>query len=119
MSKDKVLVKMGLGYMLKKITPLTLISLTLILMLFINNLTLKNYNHKIVKSVNNTINITEIKNELQVDKIQELQNYYDNKEIKAIITIDGLNNFNYPVVQTINNDYYLNHNYYKKNNFWS
>lgn len=36
-----------------------------------------------------------------------------NNEVKAWIIVDGTN-INYPVVQTVNNDYYLNHNINKK-----
>ena len=68
---------------------------------------------KIVKSVNETIDISP-KEDITKNKIKELQEYYKNNDIEGIITIDGIKNFSYPIVKTKNNDYYLNHNYYKK-----
>lgn len=44
--------------------------------------------------------------------ITYLQEKYKNEDIKATITIDD-DNFTYPVVQTIDNDYYLTHDYGK------
>lgn len=47
------------------------------------------------------------------NNIKELQEEYLNLDIKGILSIDG-EKFNYPVVLGIDNDYYLNHNYYKR-----
>lgn len=46
------------------------------------------------------------------NKIEELQANYHNEDIKAILSIENINQFSYPVAQTTNNEYYLNHNYY-------
>ena len=45
------------------------------------------------------------------EKISQLQANYQNPDIKAILSIDNIENFSYPVAQTTNNEYYLNHNY--------
>lgn len=47
-------------------------------------------------------------------KVKKLQEYYNNPDIKAIVSIEGNDSFNYPVVQASgDNDYYLSHDYYK------
>lgn len=51
-----------------------------------------------------------------LDKVKKLQEYYDNTDIKAIISIEGNDSFSYPVVQSEDNDYYLKHDYYKQYN---
>lgn len=66
---------------------------------------------KIVTSNISNINPTE--RMLTNNKIQELQDYYNNSDIKGILTIDTQNNFSYPIVQTSDNDYYLTHDYNK------
>lgn len=45
------------------------------------------------------------------NKIEAFQENYHNQDIKAILSIENMNQFSYPVVQTTNNEYYLNHNY--------
>lgn len=47
------------------------------------------------------------------DKIKDLQDKYQNNDIKAILNIENEQLY-YPVVQGKDNDYYLNHNYYKE-----
>lgn len=69
---------------------------------------------KVVSNVDSVLNIEYIEDKLAINKIQELKKYYDNDDVKGIISIDGIEGFNYPVAQYHNNDYYLNHNYYKK-----
>lgn len=51
-------------------------------------------------------------NSSKINKISNLQDKYQNPDIKGILSIEE--QFNYPVAQTIDNDYYLNHNYYKE-----
>lgn len=69
---------------------------------------------KVVSSVNDIIDIENTDGKLSIDKIGELRDYYGNADIKGIISIEGINDFSYPIVQAQDNDYYLNHNYYKK-----
>ena len=64
------------------------------------------------KNVNDVIVIND-KEEIKINKINLLKEYYNNDDIIGIISIEGIKDFNYPIVQTTNNDYYLNHNYYK------
>ena len=64
------------------------------------------------KNVNDVIAIND-KEEIKINKINLLREYYNNDDIVGIISIEGIKDFNYPIVQTTNNDYYLNHNYYK------
>lgn len=45
--------------------------------------------------------------------VETLQVEYNNSDIKGIISIENTN-FRYPIAQTTNNDYYLNHNYNKE-----
>ncbi|MBQ8681449.1 MAG: class B sortase [Bacilli bacterium] len=52
--------------------------------------------------------------DLSSNKVLEWQNYYNNNDIKGNITIDGISDFDYPIAQSIDNDYYLNHNYSKE-----
>lgn len=47
------------------------------------------------------------------DNVEQLILKYNNSDIKGIITINGEEDFNYPIVKSINNDYYLTHDYYK------
>jgi len=54
--------------------------------------------------------ITETKTE-RILKLEELQK--ENEEIIGWLQIEGTN-INYPVMQTDNNDYYMNHNYKKE-----
>ena len=68
----------------------------------------------VVSSANEVINIGSTESKLLETRIKDLQDYYDNQDIKGIISIDGIDNFNYPIVQASDNDYYLNHNYYKE-----
>lgn len=89
----------------------------LFLIIAINYFTTKFEEHAskmVVSNVNELINIKNTEDRLSVDKIEYLQNYYGNNDVKGIISIDGVDNFSYPVVQTMDNDYYLNHNYYKE-----
>lgn len=47
-------------------------------------------------------------------KVRELQEYYGNPDIKAVVSIEGNDSFNYPVAQaSSDNDYYLSHDYDK------
>lgn len=48
-------------------------------------------------------------NTLESRNIKLLQKKFDNSEIKAILKLDK----EYPVVQTSDNEFYLNHNYYR------
>lgn len=48
-----------------------------------------------------------------VNRVKEVQDYYNNTDIKAIINIESNDSFNYPVVQGHDNDYYLSHDYYR------
>lgn len=69
---------------------------------------------EVVTNSGSVVNIEQMGVKLSDNKVQELQEYYDNTDIKGIVTIEGLNDFSYPVAQTSNNEYYLNHNYYKE-----
>lgn len=53
----------------------------------------------------------EVKEISRIDKLKELQK--ENSEIVALLEIEGTN-INYPVLQTNNNDYYMNHSYKKE-----
>lgn len=68
---------------------------------------------RVVSNVDNIINVNGIEEKLKINKVLTLQDYYSNDDIQGIISIDGLDEFNYPVAQSTNNDYYLNHDYYK------
>lgn len=48
-------------------------------------------------------------NTFESKNIKLLQKKYNNDDIKAILKIDK----EYPVAQTVDNDFYLNHNYYR------
>jgi len=61
--------------------------------------------------VSNDYNIDNMAEKLSINKVRELQDYYNNLDIQGVISIDGLDYFEYPVVKTSNNSYYLNHNY--------
>lgn len=60
----------------------------------------------------NNINNMNLPRTAKEDTITYLQEKYQNEDIKATITIDD-DDFTYPVVQTIDNDYYLTHDYAK------
>ena len=60
---------------------------------------------------NNIVNMN-LPTAAKEDTITYLQEKYQNEDIKATITIDD-DDFTYPVVQTIDNDYYLTHDYAK------
>lgn len=51
---------------------------------------------------------------IKINKIEELQNKYHNKEIIGIISMENNENFSYPIAKSNNNNYYLTHNYYKE-----
>lgn len=74
----------------------------------------KNTSKMVVSNVNDTININKTEDKLSINKIKELQEYYGNSDIVGVLSIEGMNEFNYPVAQSRDNDYYLNHDYYKK-----
>jgi len=63
---------------------------------------------------NNELLTTKITNTTNINKIKSIQDKYHNTDIKAILNIEN-EQLNYPVVQSSDNDYYLNHNYYKEN----
>lgn len=69
---------------------------------------------EVVSNVKEVINIEETEDMLSIDKFQMLQEYYGNTDIRGIVSIDGVEGFSYPVTQTIDNEYYLNHDYYKQ-----
>lgn len=69
---------------------------------------------EVVSSVSDVIDLTKTEDVLAVNKIKELRDYYGNDDIKGIITIDGIDKFNYPIVQSNDNNYYLDHNYYRE-----
>lgn len=71
------------------------------------------FDNEITKKIvsTNNIEIEELKSEK--NKIQELQDYYNNSDIKGILTIDRINKFSYPIAQASDNDYYLKHDYNK------
>jgi len=102
----------------KNFKRLIIITLNFILLISITNYfnyIFEKYTTKeVVSNVNNVINIEKTTAILSIEKIKKLQDYYNNSDIKGIISIDGMDTFNYPVVQAQDNDYYLNHNYYKK-----
>lgn len=97
----------------RKVNILTALIFISILMLIIDSFYELNNNDKVVKTVNDIINIENTEELITINKVKELQNYYNNKDIIGTITIDSLDNFNYPIVQAKDNDYYLKHNYYK------
>lgn len=74
----------------------------------------KNATKVVVSNVNDVINLDNIEDDLLINKVQQLQEYYSNTDIKGVISIDGINDFSYPVTQSSDNDYYLDHNYYKQ-----
>lgn len=71
----------------------------------------KKDNSEILENINiNKEEITESKTE-RILQLEELQK--ENKDIIGWLEIEGTN-INYPVMQTDNNDYYMNHNYKKE-----
>lgn len=92
--------------MLKKIIVLILL---IILLIFVSTEITNDI--EIYNEINNTIQISDEK--INEDSIKELQEKYNNTDIQAIISIKDTE-FKYPVVQTTNNEYYLNHDLYKK-----
>lgn len=97
----------------RKVNILIALIFISILMLIIDSL-YETDNNKIVKTVNDVINIENTEELIAINKVKELQNYYNNNDIIGTITIDGIDNFYYPIVQAKDNDYYLKHNYYKE-----
>lgn len=75
----------------------------------------KDTSRVVVSNVNDTINITNIEDKLSINKVKELQEYYENSDIVGVLSIEEMSEFNYPVTQSKDNSYYLNHDYYKKN----
>lgn len=57
---------------------------------------------------NTQVTATKTERMLQLEEMQK-----ENSDIIGWIEIDGTN-INYPILQTTNNDYYLNHNYKKE-----
>lgn len=104
--------------MRKKFKVLLSLCSGLIFMLVIINSLVTNYevsdSKLVVSNANKVINIIPTESKLSDTKIKDLQEYYNNPDIEGIISIDGLENFNYPVVKANDNDYYLNHNYYRE-----
>lgn len=102
------------SYMLKRkfkyllILILCIISINLVYYITINN---NYYTNKIISANISNIKNTELK--LTDNNVKALQDYYNNSEIKGILSIEGLANFSYPIAQASDNDYYLNHNYNK------
>ena len=60
---------------------------------------------------NNDLVINETSDLLEVNRVYALQSEYQNTDIKGIISIENEDDFVYPVAQTSDNDYYLNHTY--------
>jgi len=89
-----------------------------------NNNAIKKINEELEKTINDVVVETPIE---QTDDLQYVSSYYQNysKVYDELLKINDhtvgwltLNNteINYPVVQTVDNDYYLNHAYDKSNN---
>lgn len=87
----------------------------LILVLIIFVVVYQNYNYNQISKPEITYNnaLLNYNEQLEPNKIQALKEQYNNQDIKGIISITN-ENFSYPVVQTTNNEYYLNHNYNKE-----
>ena len=101
---------------LKKILLITLIVILVLGILYISYYLYQNYKNKkdnteILNNIKiDETQITETKTERML-KLEELQK--ENTEIIGWLEIEGTN-INYPVMQTDNNDYYMNHNYKKE-----
>ena len=101
---------------LKKIILIVLILILVLCALYITYYFYSNYKDKKdnVEILNNIeieeTQITETKTE-RILQLEELQK--ENEEIIGWLEIEGTN-INYPVLQTDNNDYYMNHNYKKE-----
>lgn len=68
----------------------------------------------LVNVSNIDISNTMVNDNNDYSKVKKLQEYYNNPDIKAIVSIEGNGSFNYPVAQAgSDNDYYLSHDYYK------
>ena len=102
-----------------KVKKILLVILTVILVLGILYISYYLYENNKNKKDNNEIlnnikidkgQITETKTERML-QLEELQK--QNEEIIGWLEIEGTN-INYPVLQTDNNDYYMNHNYKKE-----
>lgn len=88
---------------------LMIFSLVMIIKWFVNTRKTKS----ITNEINTKINVEEIrdgKNDVDFDYLTSI-----NKDTVGYIMVDGLS-INYPVVQTSNNDYYLNHSFDKSKN---
>lgn len=101
---------------LKKIILIVLILILVLCALYITYYFYSNYKDKKdnVEILNDIkieeTQITETKTE-RILQLEELQK--ENEEIIGWLEIEGTN-INYPVLQTDNNDYYMNHNYKKE-----
>lgn len=95
--------------------------LTFILFICISYLLIYLYNSTKNKNIYNElyeeIEINQITEEIEIvnneftEKVKQLQQ--ENTDVKGWIKIENTN-INYPLLQTTNNDYYLNHNYKKE-----
>ncbi len=99
---------------LKKIILIILIVIFIVCIIYIANTFYSDYKDvKDYEKLNNilidTSKVTQTRTEKML-KIEELQK--DNSDVIGWLQIEGTK-INYPVVQTTNNDFYLNHNYKK------
>ena len=60
---------------------------------------------------NNDLVISETSDLIELNKVHMLQSEYQNTDIKGILLIENEDGFVYPVAQTSDNEYYLNHTY--------
>ena len=86
-------------------------SIIIVLSLFLTYINVKDIYQNKVKTIK--IETTTNKEDYIEDEVTTLKRKYNNNDIKAIIKIPGLENFNYPVAQADNNSFYLSHDYYK------
>ena len=96
---------------IKKLKIIILFTIIILLVnLTINELIINrnNYNSQ------NELLPTSLSNLTKINNVKNLQDKYQNTDIKGILSIDK-EELQYPVVQTLDNNYYLNHNYYKEN----
>lgn len=95
---------------MKKRNLILIISLVIIILIgnfLLHDKLKENNSYVITETIDNKEKINDN------EEVLKLQKTYNNSDIKGIVSIEGEDSFNFPIAQSSDNDFYLNHDYYK------